>query len=84
MSLLTEEKRKILIEECMNDCLDNMFGDGQEKNYVLDGFPHFKWLLNMTDDELLCEYGHYNSELRTSPELRAQAFRDELKEDEET
>lgn len=59
MSLLTKEERQALIEQLKIQLRDWMFGDGQEEEYVMSGFPEFKGLSNMTDMELLLELGHH-------------------------
>lgn len=80
---MTPTEREQLIEECKIKYLDHMFGDGMEEEYVMEGFPEHKGLLNMTDDELLQGYGHYDPEVHDTPEKRAEAFRKELEEGED-
>lgn len=82
MSLLTPEERARAIENAKIQCLDHMFGDGQEEEYVMNGFPEFKGLTNMTDEELLIELGHYNPDVHDTLEKVVQAFREELAEEE--
>ena len=53
---LTEEQRDGLICELFGMRMDAFFGDGMEEEYVLEGFPGFEGLNNMTDVELLDEY----------------------------
>jgi hypothetical protein len=81
VSLLTEDERARLVEELRIWLTASMFGDGQEDDYVMEGFPPFKGLENMTDDELLLEYGHYNLERDDTPEKRADALRREWADD---
>lgn len=52
---LTPEQREVLVAYLADACMDNMFGDGLERDYVMDGFPEWKGLANMTDQELLDE-----------------------------
>ena len=78
MKLLSDSEREVLIEECKLNCLDHMFGDGQEEQYVVDGFPTFIGLNNMTDEQLLIEHGHYN--IGDTPTQMAERWQAELSE----
>jgi hypothetical protein len=80
--LLTEQERSELKALLGQQCLDNMFGDGLERDYIIEGFPAWKGLANMSDLELLEELGHYDPDVHTTPELIAQAWKDELAEGE--
>ncbi len=53
---LTEDTKKEMIEDLKDALLEGMFGDGIEEDYIMDGFPDFKGLSNLTDEELLSEY----------------------------
>lgn len=81
MALITSEERAKLVEELKIQLRDHMFGDGQEDGYIMDGFPRWVGLDNMSDLELLLEYGHYDPDVHDTPEKKAQAFREELNED---
>lgn len=80
VTLLTDEERREAVETAKIQCLDHMFGDGLEEEYVLSGFPSFRGLLNMTDDELLQELGHYDPNVDDTPEKRVKRWREELDE----
>ncbi len=54
---LTKEQRKALEAYVFDCCVSNMFGDGMENDYIMRGFPVFKGIDNMSDDELLAEAG---------------------------
>jgi hypothetical protein len=54
---LTDEQREVLKEYVFDQCLSCMFGDGLEREYILGGFPAFKGIDQMTDDELIEEAG---------------------------
>lgn len=54
---LTDKQRLALQEYVFDCCMSNMFGDGMEADYIRDGFPAFKGISHMTDDELLEEAG---------------------------
>lgn len=54
---LTDKQRVELKRYLFDCCMSTMFGDGQEDDYIRDGFPAFKGTNNMTDDELLEEAG---------------------------
>lgn len=58
--MLSKKERASLIEVLKVQRLDCMFGDGQEDDYVMNGFPTDKGLFFMTDMELLMELGHHN------------------------
>lgn len=60
MGPLSREERQALIEHLKVQLRDWMFGDNQEEEYVMSGFPLFKGLSNMTDMELLLELGHHD------------------------
>jgi hypothetical protein len=55
---LTKEQHDWLYWYVGDTVLGVMFGDGLERDYVRDGFPVFKGIANMTDDELLAEAGY--------------------------
>jgi hypothetical protein len=76
--LLSDEERETLIEHLKVQLMDWEFGDGQEEEYIMCGFPVFKGLVNMTDLELLEELGHHQD--GDSPEEMAAKWRDENKE----
>jgi hypothetical protein len=54
---LTDKQRTALKEYIFDACMSNMFGDGMEDDYIRDGFPVFKGINHMTDNELLEEAG---------------------------
>lgn len=78
-SLFTTAERKALIEFLVIEKTDRMFGDGQERDYVLDGFPSWPGLSGMTDVELLVELGHH--EEGDSAVRMAEAWRVEMRGD---
>jgi hypothetical protein len=53
---LTEATKKEMKDLVKDALMDGMFGDGQEEDYIMGGFPSHKGLDNMTDKELLDEY----------------------------
>lgn len=76
--VLTEAERAALRREVTAQLLDDMFGDGLEREYVTGGFS-FKGVNNMTDEELLDELGHYDAEAcGGSLDKKAAAWRAEL------
>ena len=52
---LTKTKREALERYVLDSCLSSMFGSGQETNYLKNGFPAFKGISHMSDDELFNE-----------------------------
>lgn len=54
---LTKVQRIALERYVFDSCLSNMFGDGMEDDYIMNGFPAFKGISQMTDDELMEEAG---------------------------
>ena len=54
---LTDNQRTELKKYVFDCCMSNMFGDGMEDDYIRDGFPAFKGINHMTDDELIEEAG---------------------------
>lgn len=54
---LTDKQREDAKRYIFDQCMSGMFGDGLERDYVSDGFPAFKGVNHMTDDELLEEAG---------------------------
>jgi hypothetical protein len=60
---LTPERRADIITELAQHRLANMFGDGMELEYVLEGFPALKGLHLMTDDELLEEQAQVDNDV---------------------
>lgn len=77
-TILSEAERDALIEHVKSDWLDHSFGDNQEEEYVMFGFPIHKGLINMTDEELLVELGHY--EEGDSTDVMVAKWRNENKE----
>lgn len=77
MTTLSSKQRSELKKYVLEACLSNMFGDGMEKEYILGGFPVFKGINHMTDDELLDEAGC----IADDEEIRV--FMLAIKEDEE-
>lgn len=75
-NFLTDHEREAVIESCKAQLEDWMFGDGMEEQYIMEGFPVFKGLQNMTDMELLIELGHF--EPGASDEEIIMAFRKEM------
>jgi hypothetical protein len=75
---LTEEERNFLREKLLQSTLDMSFGDGQERDMVVEGCT-FPGLVNMSDAELLEEFTMMHGELdgddRDSVEELAAAFR---------
>lgn len=57
MRQLSKETREKLIIRLVDWRKTIMFGDGQEEEYVLNGFPDIKGLNQMTDQELVDEFG---------------------------
>lgn len=51
-----EQVRDEMVAELAQYRLEGMFGDGQNDEYVLYGFPKVKGLREMTDEELLDEF----------------------------
>ena len=78
---MSDLERDKLRDHLRMQLMDWMFGDNQEKEYVMCGFPEFKGLMNMTDAELLEELGHH--EEGASHQEMADAWRKELSEDDE-
>lgn len=78
MSLLTPKEREILIQTGKDQDMSFMFGDGMEEQYVMEGFPEHKGLLNMTDEELLRHVGHYKP--GASVEEMLAEWKEELRE----
>jgi hypothetical protein len=54
---LTDKQRKELKKYIFDSCMGSMFGDGLEAEYIHGGFPAFKGIDHMTDDELIEEAG---------------------------
>ena len=76
--LLSKMERAELVEQLADDRMSHMFGDGLERDYIMDGFPVDKGLNHMSDAELLEELGHYDPDVETTDELRAARWRREL------
>lgn len=58
---LSTKQRTELKKYLYDNCLSTMFGDGMEREYIMDGFPVFKGLNNMSDAELIEEAGGFSS-----------------------
>lgn len=54
--ILTDKIREDLVLYLADAMKDTMFGDGLERDYILDGFPVWGGLRNMADRELLIEF----------------------------
>lgn len=52
--MLSDTTRALLKEVLVGICSDNMFGDGMEQEYIMDGMG-FPGLNNMSDEELIQE-----------------------------
>lgn len=53
---LTDEERLALQEELFHRCMDGMFGDGLEADYIRDGFS-WPGINNLSDQDLFNELG---------------------------
>jgi hypothetical protein len=62
MLRLSDDQRNELKQHLYDNMLSCMFGDGLERDYIEDGFPVFKGINNMTDEELVEEYSTYVDE----------------------
>lgn len=51
-----EELKKYILENAHS----SMFGDGMEQHYLLNGFPQWKGINNLTDQELLDHAADYS------------------------
>jgi hypothetical protein len=58
---LTVAQRAAPERYVFDGCLSMMFGDGMEDGYIMDGFPEFKGINSMSDDELLAEAGTFST-----------------------
>jgi hypothetical protein len=52
---LTKAQRTALERYVFDGCMSSMFGDGMESDYIMGGFPTFKGIRYMSDDELFVE-----------------------------
>ena len=72
---LKHETRQAIIEYLVELKISYEFGDGMEKEYVLNGFPCELGLLQMTDAELVSEFEDYEGDVdlldRAHAELEA-------------
>lgn len=60
--ILTGAAREDLLRYLVTQLTSSMFGDGLERDYILDGFPAWGGLRTMTDRELLIEFINAASE----------------------
>ncbi len=67
---LSETTRGKLIDILTESMLASCFGDGLERDYVLDGFPEHKGYRNYTDKELVEEAIEREELLDFTPEER--------------
>lgn len=79
---LTDEQRNKVKRYIFDSCMSCMFGDGLEADYIRDGFPAFKGIDHMTDDELLEEAGMNETE-SLEELLKRIEFGEDVDEDED-
>ena len=83
---ISDKQRDALKSYIFDSCMSNMFGDGMEADYIRDGFPAFKGISHMTDEELLEEAGCQSDPEEIQRFLKAIELGvdpDDLEEDEE-